>query len=142
MEATTRAANTAAPSGRVVRVILLASGTLLAGIGVLGIFLPLLPTTVFLLMAAACYARSSPGAYRRLTTNRLFGRYLRQYREEHGATLGTKAFSIGSLWIGIGASTFFIAPALWVDGILLLIGLGVTAHLVTLRTIRSRPPGA
>ncbi len=140
MEATSTAENLAAPAGRVMRVVLLAAGTVLVGVGVLGIFLPLLPTTVFLLLAAACYARSSPGAYRWLTTNRLFGRHVQQYREEHGATMGTKVFSIGSLWAGIGASAFFIEPALWVDAILLLIAVAVTVHLVMLRTVRPLTP--
>ena len=140
MEATTTAENLAAPAGRVMRVVLLIAGTALVGVGVLGILLPLLPTTVFFLLAAACYARSSPGAYRWLTTNRYFGRYIRHYREEHGATLGAKMFSIGSLWIGIGASAFLISPPFWVDAILLVIAVGVTLHLLTLRTIRSLAP--
>jgi uncharacterized membrane protein YbaN (DUF454 family) len=69
-------------SSRLTRLALRAAGGLLVGLGVLGIFLPLLPTTVFLLGAAACFGKSSPGAYNWLTTNRLFGRYLREYREE------------------------------------------------------------
>jgi len=140
LEATTTAATLAAPAGRVMRVVLIAAGTVLVGVGVLGIFLPLLPTTVFFLLAAACYARSSPGAYRWLTTNRFFGRYIRHYREEHGATMGAKMFSIGSLWIGISASAFLFEPAYWVDAILLLIAVGVTVHLLTLRTIRPLTP--
>ena len=72
------------------RALLMATGTLFVGIGVLGIFLPLLPTTVFLLIAAACYARSSDRAYEWLMTNRMFGRYLRNYHEERGATLRSK----------------------------------------------------
>lgn len=124
---------------RLVRATLVATGTVLVGIGILGIFLPLLPTTVFFLLAAACYGKSSPGAYRWLTTNRWFGRYLRDYREEHGATVGTKLFSLGSLWLGIGISGYFLRGNYWIDGILLLVALGVTVHLLTLNTIRRTP---
>jgi uncharacterized membrane protein YbaN (DUF454 family) len=122
-----------------VRAILVAAGTVLVGVGILGIFLPLLPTTVFFLMAAACYGKSSPEAYRWLTTNRWFGRYLRDYREEHGATIGAKLFSLGSLWLGIGLSAYFLRANLWIDGILLLVALGVTVHLLTLNTVRRNP---
>jgi len=75
------------------------------------------------------------GAYRWLTTNRWFGRYLRDYREEHGATLGTKLFSLCSLWLGMGVSAYFLRAHLWVDGLLLVIAIGVTIHLLTLNTI-------
>jgi len=131
------ASATPTPSqSRTARILLRIAGALLVGIGVLGIFLPLLPTTIFLLGAAACFGRSSPGAYRWLTTNRFFGRYLRDYKEEHGATLGAKMFSVGSLWIGIGAALWFMRGIVWVEVALVIIALAVTLHLVTLRTIR------
>lgn len=110
-------------------------GSLLVGIGVLGIFLPLLPSTVFFLMAAGCYGKSSPSAYHWLTTNRFFGRHLKDYKEEKGATLGAKVMSIGSLWIGIGMSEYLI-DNLWIRLTLALVAVAVTAHLVRLRTIR------
>jgi uncharacterized membrane protein YbaN (DUF454 family) len=129
------------PSGlvsrsRLTRWALIAAGSLLVGIGVLGIFLPLLPTTVFFLGAAACFGKSSPGAYRWLTTNRYFGRYLRDYKEEHGATLATKLFSVGSLWAGIGLTGYLFRDVLWIDAILLAVAAGVTWHLLSLRTLR------
>ena len=105
------------------------------GIGILGIFLPLLPSTVFFLMAMGCYGKSSPSAYRWMTTNRLFGQHLREYREEKGATIATKIVSIATLWIGIGASEYFI-DNLWVRLLLVGIAIAVTAHLFLLRTIR------
>jgi uncharacterized membrane protein YbaN (DUF454 family) len=120
---------------RLVRWALIACGSALVGIGVLGIFLPLLPSTVFFLMAAGCYGKSSPGAYRWLTTNRLFGSHLKRYREEKGATVGTKLFSIGSLWLGIGVSEYFLGNP-WVQLGLLAVALAVTTHLLMLKTIR------
>ena len=120
---------------RLVRWFFIALGSLLVGIGVLGIFLPLLPSTVFFLMAAGCYGKSSPGAYRWLTTNRYFGRHLKNYREERGATVPAKVASITSLWIGIGLSEYFI-DNWWLRLLLALIAVGVTVHLLRLRTIR------
>ncbi|WP_322817472.1 YbaN family protein [Tepidiforma sp.] len=111
-------------------------GGLLVGVGVLGIFLPLLPSTVFFLGAAGLFGRSSPGAYRWLTTNRWFGRHLRDYKEQRGATLGAKAWSIATLWVGIGVSEYFIDIP-WVQLLLVAIGAAVTLHVMTLRTIRN-----
>lgn len=111
-------------------------GSLLVGIGILGIFLPLLPSTVFFLGAAGLYGKSSPGAYRWLTTNRWFGKHLRDYKEQRGATLGAKAWSIATLWVGIGVSEYFLSIP-WVQLLLVAIGVAVTVHLVTLRTIRN-----
>lgn len=113
-------------------------GSVLFGIGIMGIFLPLLPSTVFFLGAAGLYGKSSPGAYRWLTTNRWFGRHLRAYKEERGATVGTKVWSVVTLWAGIGVSEYFIDIP-WVQLLLIAIGVAVTVHLVTLRTIRHRP---
>lgn len=120
---------------RLVRWVLIGTGSLLVAVGVVGIFLPLLPSTVFFLMAAGCYGKSSPSAYRWLTTNRWFGQHLRDYREEKGATIGTKVMSISSLWLGIGLSEFFIGNE-WVRLGLLAVAVAVTLHLVLLKTIR------
>ena len=120
---------------RLVRWFLIALGSLLVGIGVLGIFLPLLPSTVFFLMAAACYGKSSPAAYTWLTTNRWFGRHLKDYQEERGATVGAKVTAIASLWIGIGITELLIDNP-WVRLGLPLIALAVTVYLLRLRTIR------
>ncbi|MCO5202111.1 MAG: YbaN family protein [Chloroflexi bacterium] len=119
-----------------VRWLFVALGSLLVGVGILGIFLPLLPSTVFFLMAAGCYGKSSPGAYRWLTTNRWFGRHLRDYREERGATVAAKAYSIGSLWLGIGFTEYFFIDNLWVRLTLLAVAIAVSLHLFALRTIR------
>ncbi len=118
-----------------VRALLIALGSFFVGVGVLGIFLPLLPTTVFFLIAAACYARGSQRAHQWLMTNRFFGRYLRQYQEERGATVGTKIVTLASLWGGLALAAYLVTPPLWGYAILAVIGLGVTAHLLRLRTL-------
>ena len=120
---------------RLVRWFFIGLGSLLVAVGVLGIFLPLLPSTVFFLMAAGCYGKSSPGAYRWLTTNRWFGKELREYREEKGATVRSKVLSITMLWIGIGLSGYLIGNP-WIQLPLVVVALGVSAHLLTLNTIR------
>lgn len=120
---------------RLVRWLFAGLGSLLVGIGVLGMILPLLPTTIFLLGAAGCFAKASPGAYRWLTTNRLFGNHLRNYREHKGATRTSKFFSIATLWVGLAVSAFIIGPVWWIDLALAAVAVGVTWHLLSLKTL-------
>jgi uncharacterized membrane protein YbaN (DUF454 family) len=118
------------------RIILVFVGTLSLGLGVLGIFLPLLPTTPFLLLAAACYARSSPRFYHWLVHHHWLGGYIRDYRENHAIRLRAKVSAITLLWLTIGISIILVDP-LWLKLLLGGIGIAVTAHLLSLRTIRT-----
>jgi len=115
--------------------LLIFAGTLSLSIGILGIFLPLLPTTVFLLMSAWCYTRSSPKLYNWLITNKYFGVYFRNYREKRGIPMKAKIVSISLLWLSIGYS-ITIVSMIWVKILLFAIAVGVTIHLVMLKTYR------
>ena len=118
------------------RTLLIAFGTLSVILGVIGIFLPLLPTTPFLLLAAACYARSSDRLYRWLLNNRWFGEYIRNYREGRGLPLRLKILTILTLWLVIGFTALYAVSALWSRIILLAIMAAVTTHLVAIKTTR------
>jgi uncharacterized membrane protein YbaN (DUF454 family) len=115
---------------------LIVSGIILVGIGILGMFLPLLPTTIFFILAAWCFARSSERFYIWLHTNRLFGKYLRNYRSNKGMTLNSKIFSISLLWAGILASAAWGTQNLYVRILLIAIAVGVTWHLIAIKTIK------
>ena len=130
--------STRALAGRGWRPLLIVAGAILVAIGAVGIFVPLLPTTVFLLLAAVCFGKSSPGAYRWLMTNRVFGRILRDYHEGRGATLRTKVTSIVTLWLGLAVTVWFVRNV-WVDVGLLVIGVAVSVHLLRLRTVAHSP---
>jgi len=121
------------------RILLIASGTLCVALAGLGLFLPVLPTTPFLLLAAICYARSSERFYHWLMTNRWFGAYIRNYREGRGIPLRHKVLAISLLWLTIGYAVCFVAPQWWVKGILLGIAVSVTIHLLKTRTARPVP---
>lgn len=118
------------------RWLLLSLGFICVALAVVGLVFPLVPTVDFLLLAAICFANSSPRAHAWLHSNRLFGKRLRDYRERHGATIATKAWTFGSLVLGLAATLYFIAPPWWVDALLAIIALGVTAHLLKLKTLR------
>jgi len=115
------------------RRLLIAAGTLCAGLGIVGVFVPILPTTPFLLLAAACYMRSSERFYRWLTDNRVFGAYVRNYIEGRGMPVRIKAFTILLLWLAIGLSATFAVQSLVVRIILILVAIGVTIHIVLIR---------
>ena len=118
------------------RALLIVVGTLSLGFGIVGIFLPLLPTTPFLLLAAACYARSSERLHRRLLEDRLVGKPIRDYRERGGLSPATKALTLALLWATLGVSAGLMVSALPARALLLAVGVGVTAHILSLRTIR------
>ena len=86
--------------------VLIIVGSFFTGLGIIGIFLPLLPTTPFLLLAAACYIRSSERLYSWLINNKWVGRYIKNYLEGKGIPLKSKVLSISALWITIGYSVF------------------------------------
>jgi hypothetical protein len=116
--------------------LLIAIGTLSVALGFLGIFLPVLPTTPFLLLAAACYIRSSERFYCWLINNRYCGKYIRDYREKKGIPLKLKIYVISLLWITILASIIFIIDPPVIRILLIVIAVGVTIHLTTIKTIR------
>ena len=113
-----------------VRTILIVAGTLCVALGVLGIFLPVLPTTPFLLLAAFFYARSSERFLHWLLNNRWFGEYIRNYREGRGIPFREKMITLVALWITIGYTTLFVVPIWWGKLILVGIAVGVTIHLI------------
>ena len=124
------------------RSVLIAAGTLFVILGALGVFVPILPTTPFLLLAAVCYARSSSRLYHWLLNNRLFGEYIRNYREGRGLPLRLKILTILTLWLTIGSTALFAVSSLWARVLLFLIAAGVTLHLIMIKTSTWAPsPG-
>jgi uncharacterized membrane protein YbaN (DUF454 family) len=118
------------------RIALISLGTFFLCLGIVGIFIPILPTTPFLLIAAALYARSSQKFYSWLMNNRLFGRYIKSYREGKGIPLKIKLITITLLWITIGISAIFATDILWIRILLAAVAAGVTIHIATIKTYR------
>lgn len=122
------------------KTLLVIAGTAFVTIGIIGIFVPLLPTTVFFLLAAYCYARSSKKFYDKLLNNKWFGSYIKNYREKKGISLRVKIVSLLVLWITILYSGFVISENIYVRIGLLIIAIGVSIHLLTLKTYKPEKP--
>lgn len=120
-----------------IRSLLITCGTLCVALGVVGMFLPIMPTTPFLLLAAACYARSSERFYRRLVANRWCGAYIRHYREGGGLPLKQKVFTLLLLWLTMGSTAWLAISAWWLRVLLIGIAVGVTIHLVRIKTCKA-----
>ena len=120
---------------RTTRIILLVCGILCIVLSVVGMVLPVLPTTPFLLLASYLFARSSTRFNEWLLSNRLFGTYIRNYRAGRGITLAHKITAITFLWLTI-AYAIYAVPLWWVRLLLAVIALGVTLHLLRVRTYK------
>lgn len=114
--------------------ILVILGTISLGLGLLGMLLPILPTTPFLLLSSFCYLRSSARLHHWLVTRRVIGDYIYNYLRYKAVVKSTKIFSIILLWATLIISMVLVN--LWPVRILLfVIGVGVTIHLLMLKTI-------
>jgi uncharacterized membrane protein YbaN (DUF454 family) len=120
-----------------VRALFFIAGTITLVLGAVGIVLPVLPTTPFLLLALACYLRSSERMTSWMLNNRYFGKYIRNYKEGKGIPLKTKLFALTILWIAIVYSAVFVIPILVIQMILFAVAAAVTLHLVRLPTYRN-----
>ena len=115
--------------------LLIFIGILLVGLATVGIFLPLLPTTPLLLLAAACFIRSSDRLYRWLITHKWFGLFIKNYREHKATTKHAKVVILLLLWGSLGYTIIGVLSALTVRILLLLIGVGVTLHVLSLKML-------
>lgn len=114
---------------KLVRYALLAVGSISLVLGTLGVFLPVLPTTPFLLLTAACYARGSVRVYNWLMNNRYFGGYIRAWRQERRIPVRMKMAAIIMIAITIGSSVAFFIPLLPVKILTGLIGIAVIVYI-------------
>ncbi len=119
---------------RLVRIILIISGSIFVGLGMIGIVVPLLPTTPFLLLAAACYIRSSKKCYNWLLRNKRFGPYITNYLEGKGLPLKIKLYAIFMMWIMILLSAIFLVENPFIRIILIIIAFLVSIYLMTIKT--------
>jgi uncharacterized membrane protein YbaN (DUF454 family) len=106
-----------------VRVLFFVAGVVSLALGIAGIFLPVLPTTPLVLLAATCFARSYRPLHEWLLNHRVLGPTLRDWYEHRSLKRRTKLVAITTMAAGLGASIVFFVEPIWLDA--LLVGLGI-----------------
>jgi uncharacterized membrane protein YbaN (DUF454 family) len=115
------------------KVLLISVGVFAIALALIGIVVPLLPTTPLLLLAAACFVRSSDRLYNQLIGNRWFGRDIQGYLEHRTVPRRSRILALVMLW---GTMTLAVTQvgSWWLRGVLVFIAILVTAHLLRLKS--------
>ncbi|HWV09558.1 MAG TPA: YbaN family protein [Pseudomonas sp.] len=117
-----------------IRYALLTVGWLSVALGVIGIFVPILPTTPFLLLAAACFMRSSERFYHWLVDHPRLGPWIRDYLEGNGIPLKGKVYALGLMWLSIGFSCYLV-PLFWARLFMLTSAVLVSLYILKQKTL-------
>lgn len=111
-------------------------GSLSLALGIIGIFLPVLPTTPFLLLSAALYVRSSQRLYCWLMNHRQLGSYIKNFRENKAIPLRVKIISVSLVWLTLLYCAFFVADSWWMSLLFIVIAICVSVHILHYKTLR------
>ena len=120
------------------RILWIFLGTLSLVLGAIGIVVPGLPTTAFLMLAAWLYLKSSPRLYQKLISSKYLGHYILEFQEKKGMTRRTKVHAIGTMWVMITISCVFFIKSLTI--ILFVLGLGIVGTVVMGFIVRTVDP--
>ncbi|MBA7476252.1 DUF454 family protein [archaeon] len=120
---------------RAKQAVYLIIGTLALVLGAIGLFLPVLPTTPFVILAAACYLRSSKRMHAWILQSSLFGETIENYQAGRGLKRATKIRALVLMWATISISAFFFVDQLIFRGAMFLVAAGVTVYLLRLPTL-------
>lgn len=116
--------------------ILILCGSLALALGLMGIFLPLLPTTPFLLLAATCYFHGSDRLYKWLMNHPKLGPYIRSFREDKSIPLRVKVTSVSLVWLTLLYCAIFLTTHLWLRLLFIALAIGITWHILSYKTRR------
>lgn len=119
------------------RILWLIFGLIFLGIGMIGVVIPGLPTTIFMIIAVACFYRSSQRLYDWVINHKYFGEHVKNYREGRGMPKKAKFMAIGTMWIFVSISVLFGIPdhMLMIKVITILGAATGTGYVISLRTM-------
>ena len=120
------------------RILLAILGSVSLALGIMGIFLPVLPTTPFLLLSAALYMRSSQRLYEWLMSHKHLGPYIKNFREHKALPLRVKIVSVTMVWATLLYCAFVVAKEWWMSVMFIAIATGVTIHILSYKTLKKR----
>jgi uncharacterized membrane protein YbaN (DUF454 family) len=117
------------------KILIVFLGIISLGLGILGIFLPVLPTTPFLLLAAFLFSKGSKKLYDKLLNHKILGEYIRDFLKEKSIPLRIKIFSISVMWIAMLCTIFFaVNEILWLQILLFVIAVSISIHISLYKT--------
>ena len=121
------------------RIFLIIVGSVSLVLGILGIFLPMLPTTPFLLLSAAAWVKASPSLYEWLINHRVFGEYIRNFREYRAIPLRVKIISVSLVWLTIGYCIFAVVDEWWwAQALMALLAIAISWHILSFKTLKKK----
>lgn len=121
------------------RIFLIIVGSISLVLGILGTFLPMLPTTPFLLLSAAAWVKASPSLYEWLINHRVFGEYIRNFREYRAIPLRVKIVSVSLVWLTIGYCIFAVVDEWWWAQVLMfLLATAISWHILSFATLKKK----
>ena len=111
-------------------------GLICLSFGILGAFLPVLPTTPFLLLAAALFLRGNRGLYEWLMNHPKLGPYISNFMEHKAIPLNVKVIAVSTLWLTLLYCAIFVAEHWALRGLFILIAICVTVHILSYKTLK------
>ena len=121
------------------RIFLIIVGSVSLVLGILGTFLPMLPTTPFLLLSAAAWVKASPSLYEWLINHRVFGEYIRNFREYRAIPLRVKIISVSLVWLTIGYCIFAVVDEWWwAQALMALLAIAISWHILSFKTLKKK----
>lgn len=118
------------------KILLAILGSVSLALGIMGVFLPVLPTTPFLLLSAALYMRSSQRLYEWLMSHKHLGPYIKNFREHKALPLRVKVVSVTMVWATLLYCAIFVAKEWWMSAVFVAIAIGVTVHIISFKTLK------
>ncbi|MBR5477347.1 MAG: YbaN family protein [Bacteroidaceae bacterium] len=118
------------------KILLAILGSVSLALGIMGVFLPVLPTTPFLLLSAALYMRSSQRLYDWLMLHKHLGPYIKNFREHKALPLRVKVVSVTMVWATLLYCAIFVAKEWWMSAVFVAIAIGVTVHIISFKTLK------
>ncbi len=119
---------------KIPKLLFVVFGFISLGLGVLGIFLPLLPATPLFLLSAVLFSKGSDKFHTWLLNHKVLGSYIRNFQKDKSIPLHIKIASISMMWVTMFISGYFFVQILWVRILLAVIGIGVTIHILSFKT--------
>jgi uncharacterized membrane protein YbaN (DUF454 family) len=119
---------------RILRILWITFGFLMVILGIIGALLPVIPGTIFFILAAVCFAKSSEKFYKMLIHNKWVGPHLQNYLEEKFIPIRTKIVAISFLWLSVTVSSIYFVSAFWERVPMFLFAIGMTIYLVMHRS--------